>query len=50
MTEGRTGIGHETETALQEMLANVRGEVPLPCRIVADPIADSCSRLCSCLD
>ena len=40
MTEERTGVGHEFETALEEVLAHVRGEVALHCRIVDDPTAD----------
>lgn len=40
MTEERTGVGHEIETALGEVLTHVRGEVALPCRIVDDPTAD----------
>ena len=40
MTEKRTGVGHEIETALEEVLAHVRGEVALPGRIVDDPTAD----------
>ena len=40
MTEKRTGVGHEIETALEEVLAHVRGEVALPGPIVDDPTAD----------
>ena len=40
MTEERTGAGHEIETALEEVLTHVRGEVALPCRIVDGPAAD----------
>ena len=40
MTEKRTGVGHEIETALEEVLAHVRDEVALPGRIVDDPTAD----------
>lgn len=39
MTE-RTQVGREIETALDEVLAHVRGEIDLPCRIVDDPAAD----------
>ena len=37
MTTQRTQVGRELETALGEVLANVRDEVPLPCRIVDHP-------------
>ena len=40
MTTGRTELGHDIETALGEVLAHVRGEVELPCRIVDDPAAE----------
>ena len=40
MTKKRTGVGHEIETALEEVLAHVRDEVALPGRIVDDPTAD----------
>ena len=33
----RTNIGQEIETALGEVLAHVRGEAALSCRIVDDP-------------
>ena len=39
MTEKRTPIGVEVEEALGEVLAHVRCEVDLPCRIVDDPSA-----------
>lgn len=39
MTTGRTDTGLEIETALGEVLAHVRGETALPCRIVDDPAA-----------
>ena len=39
MTAGRTELGHEIETALGEVLAHVRGQAELPCRIVDDPSA-----------
>ena len=39
MTMERTGIGQEIETALGEVVAHVRGEAVLPCRIVDDPAA-----------
>ena len=38
MTTERTGIGQEIETALGEVVAHVRGEVALPCRIVDAPV------------
>ena len=40
MTMERTQVGHELQEALGEVLAHVRGEVDLPCRIVDDPAAD----------
>ncbi len=40
MTRERTKVGQEIETALGEVLAHVRGEVDLPCRIVDDPAAE----------
>ena len=40
MTTKRTPIGLEVEEALGEVLAHVRGEVDLPCRIVDDPSAE----------
>ena len=36
-TTERTELGLEIETALGEVLAHVRGEQALPCRIVDDP-------------
>ena len=39
MTGERTELGREIETALGEVLAHVRGESELPCRIVDDPAA-----------
>lgn len=39
MTTKRTPVGREVEEALGEVLAHVRGEVDLPCRIVDDPSA-----------
>jgi putative transcriptional regulator len=39
MTRKRTAIGREVESALREVLAHVRGEIALPCRIVDDPSA-----------
>ncbi len=39
MTSERTGTGLEIEAALGEVLAHVRGETPLPCRIVDNPAA-----------
>ena len=40
MTTERTQVGQEVEKALGEVLAHVRGEVALPCRIVDDPAAE----------
>ena len=40
MTTKRTKVGREVEGALGEVLAHVRGEVDLPCRIVDDPSAE----------
>ena len=40
ITDERTEAGLEIETALGEMLAHVRGETALPCRIVDDPAAE----------
>ena len=40
MTEERTGVGHEIATALEEVLAHVRGEAALPCRMMDAPTAD----------
>ena len=40
MTTGRTDLGREVEAALGEVLAHVRGETSLPCRIVDDPAAE----------
>ena len=40
MTTQRTDVGREVEAALGEVLAHVRGETELPCRIVDDPAAD----------
>ena len=39
MTTNRTKVGPEVEAALEEVVAHVRGEVDLPCRIVDDPSA-----------
>ena len=39
MTAKRTKVGREVEAALEEVVAHVRGEVDLPCRIVDDPSA-----------
>ena len=36
----RTETAREIETALGEVLAHVRGETALPCRIVDDPAAE----------
>lgn len=40
MTTERTDLGRKVEAALGEVLAHVRGEVELPCRIVDDPSAE----------
>jgi len=40
MTTQRSRVGREVEDALEEVLAHVRGETPLPCRIVDDPAAE----------
>ena len=40
MTTGRTDLGREVEAALGEVVAHVRGETSLPCRIVDDPAAE----------
>ena len=40
MTTRRTDLGREVEAALGEVLAHVRGETPLPGRIVDDPAAE----------
>ena len=40
MTDERTEAGLEIEAALGEVLAHVRGETALPCRIVDDPAAE----------
>ena len=40
MTDERTEAGLEIETALGEVLAHVRGETALPCRIVDEPAAE----------
>ena len=39
MTTERTELGRDIEAALGEVLAHVRGETALPCRIVDDPAA-----------
>ena len=39
MTAERSQVGREVEAALNEVLAHVRGEAELPCRIVDDPAA-----------
>ncbi len=46
MTEHRTETGLEIEAALGEVLAHVRGETALPCRIVDDPAAGRIVALC----
>lgn len=40
MVQERTEIGLELEEALGEVLAHVRGELELPCRILENPAAD----------
>ncbi len=40
MKTERTQVGREVEAALSEVLAHVRGEADLPCRIVDDPAAE----------
>ena len=40
MTAERTETGLEVEAALGEVLAHVRGETALPCRIMDDPAAE----------
>ena len=40
MTTDRTGVGQEIEAALGEVVAHVRGEAALPCRVVDVPAAD----------
>ncbi len=40
MTTQRTETGREVEAALGEVLAHVRAETRLPCRIVDDPAAE----------
>ena len=39
MTTQRTETGRQVEAALGEVLAHVRAETRLPCRIVDDPAA-----------
>ena len=39
MTAKRTKVGRDVEAALEEVVAHIRGEVDLPCRIVDDPSA-----------
>ena len=39
MMAERTELGREIETALGEVLAHVRSETGLPCRMVDDPAA-----------
>ncbi len=40
MTMERTQVDREVEAVMGEVLAHVRGEVDLPCRIVDDPAAE----------
>ena len=40
MTTERTRLGQEVEAALGEVVAHVRGEVELPCRLVVEPSAE----------
>ncbi len=39
MTMKRTQVGQDVEAALSEVLAHVRGQADLPCRIVDDRAA-----------
>ncbi len=39
MTAKRTNMGREVKAALEEVVAHVRGEIDLPCRILDDPSA-----------
>ena len=47
MTTDRTGIGREIEAALGEVVAHVRGEAVLSCRIVDAPPATGSSPFAS---
>ena len=40
MTTERSGLGREIENALGEVLAHIRGETELSCRIVDDPATE----------
>lgn len=40
MSTERSRVGTEVEAALEEVLAHVRGEVALPCRIIEEPSAE----------
>ncbi len=40
MTTQRPETGRQVEAALGEVLAHVRGETRLPCRVVDDPVAE----------
>ena len=40
MATERTPAGREIEAAPGEVLAHVRGEIELPCRVVDDPHGD----------
>ena len=40
MTTERTHVGRDVEAALGEVLAYVRGDAALPCRIIDDPAAE----------
>ena len=40
MSTARSRMGHKIETALGEVLAHVRGEVELSCRVMDDPSAE----------
>ena len=42
----QTQANREIETALDEILAYVLGDIDLPCRIVDDPAADRTLALC----
>ena len=45
MTNDRTALGYEIEEALGEVVAHVKGETPLSCRIVDDPAAERITAL-----
>lgn len=45
MTIQRAQAGREVELALREVLAHVRGENPLSCRLVDDPAVEQIAAL-----